>query len=200
MTSRGSPDSTTRPQRVREPSRTRWLCTAAVASRIGIGQRVASAPRSREHEDRVLRPHEPRGLLAELVERPLEATARPARVEQALERADAEAVGWQRAQLLEVARQQDGLGHRDPPGVLGRLVEEVPLRADRCAEAHHEGLALRVDRGVGDLGEVLLEVGRKQLRRDRRARRAACRRPSSPPAPGPRSPSARSRAAGPLGV
>ena len=53
---------------------------------------------------------------------------------------------WQRAQLLEVARQQDGLGHRDPPGVLGRLVEEVPLRADGRAEAHHEGLALRVDR------------------------------------------------------
>ena len=46
MTSRGSPDSTTRPHFVREPSRTRWLWTAAVASRIGIGQRVSSAPRS----------------------------------------------------------------------------------------------------------------------------------------------------------
>ena len=125
-------------------------------------RRVGSAVR--EHEDRVLRPHETRGLLAEVVERPLEPPGALARVEQALERADAEAVGWQRAQLLEVARQQDGLGHRDPPGVLGRLVEEVPLRADGRAEAHHERLALRVDRGVGDLGEVLLEVGRKQLR------------------------------------
>ena len=46
----------------------------------------------------------------------------------------------------------------------GDSSRQVPLRADGCAEAHHEGLALRVDRGVGDLGEVLLEVGREQLR------------------------------------
>ena len=46
-----------------------------------------------EHQDRVLRAHEPGGLLAERVERTLESARARARVEQALERADAEAVG-----------------------------------------------------------------------------------------------------------
>ncbi len=46
MTSRGSPDSTTTLVRLRPPSRTRWLCTAAVARSIGIGARCSSTPRS----------------------------------------------------------------------------------------------------------------------------------------------------------
>ena len=173
MTSRGSPDSTIRPQRVREPSRTRWLCTAAVASRIGIGQRVSSAPRS--ESTRIVCCV--RTSREACLQSSSSARSRPlaprARVEQALERADPEAVGRQRAQLLEVARQQHRLRHRDAPGVLGRLVEQVPLRADRGAQAHHERLALRVDGRVRDLGEVLLEVGRQQLRAlgERRERR-----------------------------
>ncbi len=129
-----------------------------------------------EHQDRVLRPHEPGGLLAEPVERALEALGAAARVEQALERADAEAVRRQRAQLLEVARQQHRLRHGDAARVLRRLVEQVPLRADRGAQAHHERLALRVDRGVRDLREVLLEVGREQLR----ARGEGCERRVDP--------------------
>ena len=44
-----------------------------------------------------------------------------------------------------------------------RLVaEQVPLRADVGAQAHHALLADRVDRRVGDLGEALLEVAEER--------------------------------------
>ncbi len=45
-TSRASPDSTTRPTRVRVLSRTRWWWTADTSSREGIGARVAVEFRS----------------------------------------------------------------------------------------------------------------------------------------------------------
>ena len=44
--SRGSPDSITRPQRRRVPSRTRWWWTAATASSDGIATRSAPTSRS----------------------------------------------------------------------------------------------------------------------------------------------------------
>ena len=55
MTSRGSPDSTIRPHFVRQPSRTRWLCTAAVASRAGIGAH-SGPPLERSESTRISSP------------------------------------------------------------------------------------------------------------------------------------------------
>ena len=46
--------------------------------------------------------------------------------------------------------------------MLGRLVEQVADCADADAQAHHEALALRVDRRVCHLSELLLEVARQQ--------------------------------------
>ena len=59
---------------------------------------------------------------------------------------------------------QDGARHDDAAAVLGLLVEQVPDRADRRAQAHDERLALRVDRGVRDLGELLPEEARQEPR------------------------------------
>jgi hypothetical protein len=44
--------------------------------------------------------------------------------------------------------------------------KQVGARADERHQAHHQFLADRVDRRIGDLGEVLLEIGVKQLRLD----------------------------------
>ena len=78
--------------------------------------------------------------------------------------------------------------------------EQVRPRPDHRDQAHHQLLADRVDRRVGDLGEVLLEVIVEQLRRGSRAPRCGVSVPiepigSSPVAP----PSARGRTAGPPG-
>ena len=66
------------------------------------------------------------------------------------------------AQLLELVRAQDRRLHRQLVRVLGRLVEQVALRADAGGDAHHDRLADRVDRRVRDLREELLEVGEQR--------------------------------------
>jgi hypothetical protein len=66
------------------------------------------------------------------------------------------------AQRLELVVAQDGLVHRDLPRVVGRLVEEVALRADARGQRHDDGLADRVDRRVRHLREELLEVGEQR--------------------------------------
>ena len=48
---------------------------------------------------------------------------------------------------------------------LGALLEQVALGAEAGADAHHDVLADRVDRRVGDLGEELLEVVEQRRRR-----------------------------------
>ena len=179
MTSRGSPDSTISPHFVRQPSRTRWLCTAAVASSAGIGAASgAPAARSERIEDLLAQRDRARGAPAERVERALERPAAAAGVERAVERDRAEAVARQRAQLGEVAAREHRLGHGQAPGVVGRLVEQVALRADGRAQAHHERLALRVDGGVRDLREELLEEAAQQPRpaRERGQRRVDAHR------------------------
>ena len=76
--------------------------------------------------------------------------------------------------LLEIVIGQDRLAHFQTLGLGGALdVEQVRPRPDDRDQAHHQFFADRVDRRIGDLGEVLLEVGIEQLRlgghcRDRR--------------------------------
>jgi hypothetical protein len=62
------------------------------------------------------------------------------------------------AQPLQVLVGEDGLGQLDHVGVLGAVHQDVALAPDVGDEAHHHLLADRVDGGVGDLGEELMEV------------------------------------------
>ena len=78
-----------------------------------------------------------------------------------------------------------------------RLGEEVPLAAEAAHERHHELLADRVDRRVGDLGELLLEVAEERAAAGRSGRRAARRSPCCRSALRRSSPSARGARAGP---
>ena len=80
-----------------------------------------------------------------------------------VDRARLEHVMVHLAQLLQLRVAQDRLRHHELVAVVGRLAEQVDLRADHGLEAHHHGLADRVDRRVRDLREELLEV-REQRR------------------------------------
>ena len=63
------------------------------------------------------------------------------------------------AQALHVVEIEDGLCHFQPHRrVDGVDVQQVGLGADEAVEAHHDGLADRVDRRVRDLREELLEI------------------------------------------
>ncbi len=61
-------------------------------------------------------------------------------------------------QALELGVEQDRIVDHQLPRMLGRLVEQVPLRADARLHAHHDRLADRVHGRVRHLGEELLEV------------------------------------------
>ena len=103
------------------------------------------------------------GLGAEPLERRLEAGGavlgdRPRRVE----RVRLEDVRVDLAQALELVVAQDRVVDHELPRMLGRLVEQVSLRADERLHAHHDRLADRVDRRVRHLREELLEVGVEQ--------------------------------------
>ncbi len=69
-------------------------------------------------------------------------------VERALDRAD----------LLHVRVGQDRLLDFEPLVRAGVVAEQVGARPDHRQQAHHQLLADRIDRRVGDLGEVLLEI------------------------------------------
>ena len=75
-----------------------------------------------------------------------------------VERVRLEDRGAHLAQLLELGVEQDRVVDHELARVLGRLVEQVPLRADARLHAHHDRLADRVDRRVRHLREELLEV------------------------------------------
>jgi hypothetical protein len=84
-----------------------------------------------------------------------------------------------RTDLLEIAVGQDRLPHFEPLLLCRTLVvKHVRARPDERDQAHHQLFADRIDRRVGDLGEVLLEIGVKQLRflRHRRNRRVGAHR------------------------
>ena len=93
-------------------------------------------------------------------------------VEAVLEMADV-------ADLFEIRVGQDRLAHLQPLLLRCALVvEDVRTRADEGDEAHHQFFADRIDRRIGDLGEVLLEIAEQQLgaRRHRRNRRVRAHR------------------------
>ena len=83
------------------------------------------------------------------------------------------------ADLLQILVGEDRLAHFEPLAArVAGEVEQVGPRADERHQAHHQLFADRVDRRVGDLGEVLLEIGVEQLRlvAERRDRRVGAHR------------------------
>ncbi|MNX94890.1 hypothetical protein D3C86_1271380 [compost metagenome] len=75
------------------------------------------------------------------------------------------------ADLFQIAIGQDRLANFQTLGA-GRtfVIEKVRARTDERDEAHHQFFTDRIDRRVGDLCEVLLEIGVKQLRLVRHGR------------------------------
>src|SRR5439155_10292968 len=67
------------------------------------------------------------------------------------------------AQRLQLAVEQDRLIEHELVRVLGGLLEEVALAAQRRGQAHHDLLTGGVYRRVRAPGEELLEVGRESL-------------------------------------
>ena len=187
---------------MRRPWRIRWWCTAAVASSAGIGMRSADDRAVRQDQDVGVGQHRVGRLAADAVERRLQAAGALGRRPGGVERGGAEGAVQQlvdRADLLQVLVGQDRLRDFQPLVRAGLAAEQVRPRPDHRDQRHHQLLADRVDRRVGDLGEVLLEVVVEQLRLGRRARRSACRCPSSRPDRRRSPPSARGRTAGPPG-
>ena len=97
---------------------------------------------------------EPRGALL----------GRPGGVENARAEMAAADLGH-RADLFQIRIGEDRLAHFQPLEMGGAFdVEQVGPRPDDGHEAHDQLLADRVDRRVGHLGEVLLEIGEQKLR------------------------------------
>ncbi len=107
------------------------------------------------------------GVGEQIVEGGLHAVGALARRIGDVERLGAERIVLHRpdgADLFEIGVGQDRLAHFEPLArTVAVEVEDVGARADEADEAHHRFLADRVDRRVGDLGEVLLEIGVEQL-------------------------------------
>ena len=98
------------------------------------------------------------GLCADAVERCRHAVRAVLDGPRDVERARLEDLRVDLAEVLQLVVAQDRRLHRELAGVLRRLVEQVALGADAGRHAHHDRLADRVDRRVGDLREQLLEV------------------------------------------
>ena len=143
----------------------------AVRAGLAVGQ----------DDDVVAVAHRLLGVLAQARERVLHAAramldrvgdVERARVELLLDMAD-------RADLLQILVGEDRLAHFEPL-LLGEPlgIEQVGARSDEGHERHHQLLADRVDRRVGHLREVLLEIGVEQLRLvgERRDRRVGAHR------------------------
>ena len=84
-----------------------------------------------------------------------------------------------RADLFQVVIGEDRLAHFEALGVRHAFeVEQIRPRPDDRDQAHHQFFADRIDRRVGDLREVLLEIGEQRLRlvRQRRNRRVVAHR------------------------
>ena len=126
--------------------------------------------------------HRAFGTRAEFVQHLFEAGRSEAGVERGIQRARLEmGVGnvGDRADLLQVGIGQDRLAHFEPLGRGEALeVEQVRPRPDDRDEAHDQLLADRIDRRIGHLRKVLLEIGEERLRpvRQRRDRRVVAHR------------------------
>ncbi len=135
-----------------------------------------------QHDDVDAFAHGAFGARAQRIERVLQAgragLGRPGGVERArLEMVVADL--GDRADLLQIRVGEDRLAHLQ--ALVGRSAldrEQVRPRPDDGHQAHHQLFANRIDRRVGHLREILLEIGEQQLRlaRQRRDRRIVAHR------------------------
>ena len=108
-----------------------------------------------------IREHRLGRLPAQSLQRRLERLATPARGPGRVERNRAERAVetvLDRADLLELGIGQDWLGNLEPLVIACLQAEQVRPRPDHGHETHDQAFADRVDRRVGDLGKVLLEI------------------------------------------
>ena len=124
----------------------------------GHRRALAAQVAVREDDDVHAAGHQLVGLLAHRGQPALHASGAVGHRPGHVDRAGLEDAVIDLPQLLQLRVPQDGLGHHQLVAVVGRLAQKVDLRADAGLEAHHDRLPQRVDRGVGDLGEELLEV------------------------------------------
>ena len=103
-------------------------------------------------------------LRAEPIERLLQPGGTPIDRETHGQRAGAESRGRRRPQQIEIMARQHRMPQLDEPRMAGPLVQDVGRIADERHQRHHQFLADRIHRRVGDLREHLLEVGVEQLR------------------------------------
>ena len=108
------------------------------------------------------------GALAQLVERPAHAVGAVLGREGDVEGDRLEMIAGHfrdRADLFQIVIGEDRLPRFEALGVRVALeVEQIRPRPDDGDEAHHQFLADRIDRRVGHLREVLLEIGEQRLR------------------------------------
>ncbi len=121
------------------------------------------------------------GALAQFVERPGHAVGAVLGREGDVEGVRLEVIAahlGDRADFLQVLVAQDRLAHFQPLGVGNAFqVEQIRPRPDDGNQAHHQLFADRIDRRIGDLREVLLEIGVTAASAGRITPRSACRCP-----------------------
>ena len=122
----------TMPARRRVPSRTRWWWTAATASNDGIGTRARADRAVGEDDDVDALRRSPRGPRRRCARAPSSIPAGPSSTRPGdVDRVRLEDVVGDVAQRLELVVEQDRLVEHELVGVLGRLVEQVALAAER---------------------------------------------------------------------
>ena len=169
---------------MRRPWRIRWWCTAAVASSAGIGMRSADTARS----DRIRMLRSASTASVASAQMRSSASSRPAAPSAAGQVVSMVAVRNAPSSSSSIERifsssalVRTGCATSSRLCVPACAAEQVRARADHRHQRHHQLLADRIDRRVGDLREVLLEIVVEQLGLAARARRSACRCPSSRP-------------------
>ena len=111
-----------------------------------------------------------RGLIAYPVHGLLERARSESGLEERGNGPGANPLGVEPLDLLQLAIAEDGAPYSQLPAVLGCLVEQVLLRPDRHVQRCDKLLADRVQRGIADLCEQLLEVAEEErgvVRQDR---------------------------------
>ena len=103
-------------------------------------------------------------LCAEPLQRLLQPGGIPGGREPHGQRAGAEARGRRGPQQIEIVVGQHRVAQLDEPCMAGQLVQDAGGVADERHQRHHQLLADRIHRRVGDLREHLLEVSVEQLR------------------------------------
>ena len=117
-----------------------------------------------ENQQRVARFDSVRGASAQFFERALQARLAIRCAKQRGNRGGQQIARGDAAQFFQIAIGQNWMRQLERVAILGRLVQNVALRADVADQRHHHLFANRVNGRIGDLREELLEVIKQFLR------------------------------------